>query len=152
MSHLREPLDTLVHKTLARAMLPIGGARVADQIHEFLGMCLLLLGGKQVWKVANHVVSLDEAGTMFVTGAAVSYTLPAPTLGCAYVFVQTADADMTIVGNANVIHKGTVAASAAAFQTAGQKIGSSALVTAINVNGTPKWLLYNLGGTTATVI
>jgi hypothetical protein len=115
-----------------------------------------LLRPRQVAPKATHytVVAADN-GTLFLATAAANFTLPAPAVGLSFMFAQTADADMAILsaGSADdIVHKGDAAADSVTFNTAGQKIGSCAIATAVyTAAGTLKWLVLNLGGTTATV-
>ncbi|HZL88951.1 MAG TPA: head decoration protein [Pirellulaceae bacterium] len=103
-------------------------------------------------KSANYVVTAADNGLLFLATAAVAFTLPAKQNGLAFRFFQTADFDLTIAGSADIIHKGNAAASSVAFQTAGQKIGSHALVECLyTADSVLKWVVSNLGGTTATV-
>lgn len=104
-------------------------------------------------KGANYTVTESDNGLMFVATAAVTFTLPAPQNGLAYRFVQTADADLVIsAALGNLIHKGSAAASQVAFSTASQKIGSQVLVECLYIAAdTLRWVVTNLGGTTATV-
>lgn len=104
-------------------------------------------------KSANYVVTAADNGLLFLATAAVAFTLPAKQNGLAFRFFQTADADLTITGSADIIHKGNAAATSVVFSTAGQKIGSHVLVECLYVaDSTLKWVVSNLGGTTATVV
>ena len=104
-------------------------------------------------KSANYVVTAADNGLLFLATAAVSFTLPTKENGLAFRFLQTADFDLTIVGNADIVHQGNAAASSVGFTTATQKIGSQALVECMyTADGVLKWVVSNLGGTTATVV
>ena len=64
----------------------------------------------------------------------------------------TLTANLVITGSADIIHKGNAAANTVTFSTASEKIGSHVLVECIyTADATLKWLVSNLGGTTATV-
>jgi hypothetical protein len=104
-------------------------------------------------KGASYTVVAADNGLLFLATAAVTFTLPAKQNGLAFRFFQTADADLIISsGGGDIIHKGNAAAASVAFQTAGQKIGSHALAECMYVaDNTLKWVVSNLGGTTATV-
>ena len=103
-------------------------------------------------KSANYTVVAADNGLLFLATAAVTFTLPTKQNGLAFRFAQTADADLVISGLADVIHKGNAAANTVTFNTAGQKIGSHVLVECLyTAAGTLRWLVTNLGGTTATV-
>lgn len=104
-------------------------------------------------KGANYIVTAGDNGLLFVATAAVTFTLPTPQNGLAFRFVQTADADLIIAtALSNIVHKGNAAAAQVAFSTASQKIGSQVLVECLyTATNTLRWVVTNLGGTTATV-
>lgn len=104
-------------------------------------------------KSANYAVTAADNGLLLVATAAVTFTLPAAENGLAFRFLQTADADMAIASAAaNIIHKGNAGASQVAFSTSSQKAGSQVLVECLYTGaGTLKWIVTNLGATTATV-
>lgn len=103
-------------------------------------------------KSANYAVTAADHGLLFLATAEVTFTLPAKQNGLAFRFFQTADADLMIAGSGDLVHKHSAAADSVAFSTAMQKIGSHALVECVYTDtGTLKWLVSNLGGTTATV-
>ena len=103
-------------------------------------------------KSANYAVTAADNGLLFLATAAVSFTLPAKQNGLAFRFFQTADNDLSIAGSGDIVHKGNAAASTVTFNTATQKIGSHALVECLyTADNTLKWVVSNLGGTTATV-
>ena len=103
-------------------------------------------------KSANYVVTAADNGLLFLATAAVSFTLPTKQNGLAFRFFQTANADLTITGSSDIIHKNNAAASSVAFSTSSQKIGSHALVECVYTDtDTLAWIVSNLGGTTATV-
>lgn len=103
-------------------------------------------------KGANYTVVAADNGLLFLATAAVTFTLPTKENGLAFRFAQTADFNLVISGSADIVHKGNAAANTVTFSTAGEKIGSHVLVECLYTNtGTLKWLVTNLGGTTATV-
>jgi len=103
-------------------------------------------------KSANYTLTADDNGLQFIATAAVNFTLPTKQNGLAYRFVQTADANLILTGSADLIHKGNAAATTVTFSTTSEKIGSHLLVECMYVAGsTLKWIVTNLGGTTATV-
>jgi hypothetical protein len=104
-------------------------------------------------KSANYVVTAGDNGLLFLATAAVTFTLPTAENGLAFRFLQTADANLVLQsGQDNIVHKGSAAATEVAFSTAGQKIGSQALVECVyTATGALRWVVSNLGGTTATV-
>lgn len=102
-------------------------------------------------KSANYTVTEEDTGLLFIATAAVTFTLPTKQNGLAYRFLQTADADMAIVGSADIIYRNSVSNSSLTFSTASQKIGSHVLLECMYIGaGTLKWVASNLGGTTAT--
>src|SRR5437660_2259822 len=103
-------------------------------------------------KSANYTVTAADNGLLFLADAAVTFTLPTKQNGLAFRFTQTANANLVIVGSADIVHKGNAAANSVTFSTASEKIGSHVLVECMYVAaGTLKWLVTNLGGTTPTV-
>jgi hypothetical protein len=103
-------------------------------------------------KSANYSVVAADNGLLFLATAAATFTLPAKQNGLAFRFAQTADANLVIQGAGDLVHKGNAAANTVTFSTASEKIGSHVLVECLYIAaGTLKWLVTNLGGTTATV-
>jgi hypothetical protein len=103
-------------------------------------------------KSANYTVVAADNGLLFLATAAVTFTLPTKQNGLAFRFAQTADANLVVASTGDLVHKGNAAASTVTFSTASEKIGSHVLVECLYVaEGTLKWLVTNLGGTTATV-
>jgi len=103
-------------------------------------------------KSTNYTVVAGDNGLLFLATAAATFTLPTKENGLAFRFAQTADGNLVIQGSADLIHKGNAAANTVTFSTASEKIGSQVLVECLYTNtGTLKWLVTNLGGTTATV-
>lgn len=105
-----------------------------------------------VRKAVDYSIGSGDNGLLFIATAAVGFTLPSKQNGLAFRFLQTADATMRIVGSSDLISTNTVSGSQVAFQTTDQKIGSHALVECVyTATGTLRWLVTNLGGTTATI-
>ena len=103
-------------------------------------------------KSANYTVTAADNGLLFIATAAVVFTLPVKENGLAFRFLQTADANLVVSGSGDIVHKNSAAANTVTFGTANQKIGSHALVECMYTDaGTLKWVVSNLGGTTATV-
>ncbi|HZN32775.1 MAG TPA: hypothetical protein VFB80_03120 [Pirellulaceae bacterium] len=103
-------------------------------------------------KSANYTVTADDNGLLFLADAAVTFTLPTKANGLAFRFAQTANQNLVIAGSADIVHKNSAAASSVTFSTANEKIGSHVLVECLyTAAGTLRWLVSNLGGTTATV-
>jgi hypothetical protein len=103
-------------------------------------------------KSGNVAVTADDNGLLLLASGATTFTLPAKQNGLAFRFAQTADANLVIAGSGDLVHKGNASASSVAFQTPGERVGSQVLVECLYVAaGTLKWLVTNLGGTTATV-
>jgi len=103
-------------------------------------------------KTASYTLTTADNGLLFVVSGTATITLPTKANGLAFRVLQIADNDLTISGSSDLIHKGSAAASSVAFSTAGQKIGSQVLIECIySATSTLKWLVTNLGGTTATV-
>ena len=103
-------------------------------------------------KSANYTVVAGDNGLLFLATAAVTFTLPTKQNGLAFRFQQTADGNLVIAGAGDIVHKNNAAANTVTFSTAGEKIGSQVLVECVyTAAATLKWLVSNLGGTTATV-
>ncbi len=103
-------------------------------------------------KDANYTVTADDNGLLFLATAAVTFTLPTKANGLAFRFAQTADQNLVIQGSTDIVHKNSIGASTVTFSTASQKIGSHVLVECMYIaENTLKWVVSNLGGTTATV-
>jgi hypothetical protein len=102
-------------------------------------------------KSANYTVLAADNGLLFLATAAVNFTLPTKQNGLAFRFLQTADADMAIIGSSDIVYRNNATNSSLTFSTASQKIGSQVLVECLYVGAnTLKWVASNLGGTTAT--
>jgi hypothetical protein len=103
-------------------------------------------------KTTNYTVVAADNGLLFVATGAANFTLPTKENGLAFRFVQTANENLIITGAADLVHKGNAAADTVTFSTTNEKIGSQVLVECLYVAaGTLKWIVTNLGGTTATV-
>ena len=103
-------------------------------------------------KSTNYTVLAADNGLLFLATAAATFTLPTKQNGLAFRFLQTADANLVISGSADIIHKNNAAANTVTFSTASEKIGSHVLVECVyTAASTLKWIVSNLGGTTATV-
>jgi hypothetical protein len=135
----------------ARARQQLGQRLTLDG--EFSPQAGVLMHPRGVYrKAANYTVVAADNGLLFLATAAVTFTLPTKANGLAFRFLQTADANLVISGSADIIHKGNAAANTVTFSTASEKIGSHVLVECLyTAAGTLKWLVANLGGTTATV-
>jgi hypothetical protein len=103
-------------------------------------------------KSTNYTVLAADNGLLFLATAAATFTLPTKANGLAFRFLQTADANLVISGSSDIVHKNNAAASSVTFSTANEKIGSHVLVECVyTAASTLKWIVSNLGGTTATV-
>lgn len=103
-------------------------------------------------KSTDYTVVAADNGMLFVATGAANFTLPTKENGLAFRFVQTADANLVITGAADLVHKGNAAVNTVTFSTTSEKIGSQVLVECMYVGAsTLKWIVTNLGGTTATV-
>lgn len=103
-------------------------------------------------KDANYTVTADDNGLLFIATAAVTFTLPTKANGLAFRFLQTADQNLVVQGSSDMVHKHSVTGSTVTFSTSSQKIGSHVLVECMYVaTNVLKWVVSNLGGTTATV-
>ncbi len=103
-------------------------------------------------KSASYTVLAADNGLLFLATGVATFTLPTKQNGLAFRFVQTADANLVIQGSADIVHKNNAGATTVTFSTAGEKLGSHVLVECLyTATGVLKWLVSNLGGTTATV-
>lgn len=134
-----------------RARQQLGGRMAFDR--ERSPQAGVLMHPRGVYrKSANYTVTEDDNGLLFLATAAVTFTLPTKANGLAFRFAQSADANLVIAGSSDLIHKGNAAADTVTFSTTDEKIGSQVLVECIYTGtGTLKWLVTNLGGTTASV-
>jgi hypothetical protein len=129
----------------------LGGRFVFDRdLHASTG---LLLQPRGVYrKAADYTVVAADHGLLFLATAAVNFTLPTKAAGLAFRFLQTADAQLRITGASDLVHKGNASATTVTFGTSSEKIGSHVLVECVyTATNTLKWLVSNLGGTTAAV-
>ena len=135
----------------ARARQQLGQRFVFDR--EVSPQAGVLMHPRGIYrKSANYTVTADDNGLLFLADAAVTFTLPTKENGLAFRFAQTANQNLVIAGASDIIHKGNAAASSVTFSTASEKIGSHVLVECLyTAAGTLRWLVTNLGGTTATV-
>ena len=83
-----------------------------------------------VQKAAAYTVLATESGTVFTTGAAVTFTLPDPADGLVYWFICSNAAAMTVTAAAaNIfILFNDLTATSIAFSTGGEIIGSGVMV------------------------
>jgi hypothetical protein len=134
-----------------RARYVLGGRFVFD--NDLPASTGLLLQPRGVYrKAVDYNVAAADSGLLFLATAVVNFTLPTKANGLAFRFLQTADAALTITGSSDLIHKGNAGASSVSFSTSSEKIGSHVLVECIyTADSTLRWLVSNLGGTTATV-
>jgi hypothetical protein len=134
----------------ARARSQLAGRFLFDQQPNAAGV---LMHPRGVYRKSDdYTVTADDNGLLFVATAAVIFTLPTKENGLAFRFLQTADFDLVISGSSDIVHKNNASADTVTFGTTSQKIGSHALVECIyTAEGTLKWLVSNLGGTTAAV-
>jgi hypothetical protein len=101
---------------------------------------------------ADYTVTAADQGLLLSATAAVNFTLPTKQPGLAFRFLQTANARMQILGNADVVFGGSVGYSTLDFNTTGQKLGSHVIVECLYAKpNTLLWVVSNLGGTTITL-
>lgn len=135
----------------ARAKQQLAGRFVFDDDLSFAAGVLMHPRGI-VRKNTNYTVVAGDNGLLLLATAAANFTLPTKENGLAFRFAQSADANLVITGSSDIIHKGNASASTVTFSTSSEKIGSQVLVECIyTATSTLKWLVTNLGGTTATV-
>lgn len=134
-----------------RARQQLGSRLVFDR--ERVPQAGVLMHPRGVYrKSTSYTVTADDNGLLFLATAAATFTLPTKQNGLAFRFAQTADANLVIAGNSDLLHKGNAGASSVTFSTSSEKIGSHVLVECLYTGaGVLKWLVTNLGGTTATV-
>lgn len=142
--------ENLLQNLDARARQQLGQQMVFDR--KPLTMPPLLAPRGIYRKITNYTILTADNGLMFLATAAATFTLPTKANGLAFRVTQTADANLVISGSSDIIHKGNASASTVTFSTANEKIGSSVLIECVYTgSSTLKWLVTNLGGTTATV-
>jgi len=114
------------------------------------------MGVERVSATTKTLVAADN-GKMLISTAAGNYTLPAnnaANVGFKVLVLQTSDNNLVITSAAgdDIIHKGNAAADTVTFGTASEKIGSMVAVELRYIAAdTRRWVVQNLGGTTATV-
>ncbi len=134
----------------ARGRSQLAGRFLFDQQFDAAGVLMHPRGVYR--KAADYTVTAADNGLLFIASGAVTFTLPTKENGLAFRFMQTGDSNLIIAGSADIVHKGNAAADTVTFSTASQRIGSHVLVEcAYTDTATLKWLVSNLGGTTATV-
>ena len=105
-----------------------------------------------ITKAADYTVVVADNGTLFLATAAVNFTLPTKANGLVFEFMQTADANMVVTGNNDIVVKGDAAASTVTFSTSSQKIGSRVRLECVySAASTLVWIVANLGDTTMTI-
>jgi len=103
-------------------------------------------------KSSHYTVTAADNGKMFIATNIVNFSLPAKQNGLTFRFLQSTNSVMAIVSPNDIIYKGNASASSVVFTTSLEKIGSQVLVECMYVTpGQLKWVVSNLGGTTATV-
>ena len=111
----------------------------------------LLTSGNVLYAGGQWMLAADN-GLLFLATGGATFTLPAKQNGLAFRFVQTVDANLVIQGAGDIVHKNSAGATTVTFSTAGEKLGSHVLVECLyTATGVLKWLVSNLGGTTASV-
>ncbi len=110
---------------------------------------ILLHYRKTITKNGSFTVNFNEDQSYFVLLAAATATLPdMPYEGFCVRFVQTADANFVLQGNANILYKGVAIANTVTFNTVSQKVGTVVEAEVIIINGVKKWLVTNLSENT----
>ena len=103
-------------------------------------------------KAADYTVTASDNGLLMLATNAVTFTLPTKQNGLAFRFLQTTNNNMVIAGSSDLLHKGSSGADTVTFSTTSEKIGSHVLVECLyTAESTLRWVVTNLGGTTATV-
>lgn len=134
----------------ARSRSQLAGRFVFDQD---LGAAGLLMHPRGVYrKAGSYTVTPEDNGVLLIATGVATFTLPTKANGLAFRFLQIADGNLVVAGSSDIVHKGMASASSVTFSTASQRIGSHVLVECMFVGeGSLKWVVSNLGGTTATV-
>lgn len=105
-----------------------------------------------VRKEGDYTLSPSESGSLFLAAGVANFTLPLKQNGLVYRFAQSANANLVVTGQADLLAPGVAAATSITFSTANQRIGSQLQVECLYVNANDlRWLVTNLGGTTMTV-
>lgn len=103
-------------------------------------------------KGTNYVLTAADHGKLFVATGAVSFTLPVKENGLRFDFVQTANNDLTISGDADIIAKNNATATSVAYSTSNQKIGARCRVDCVYTDtGTLSWVFSSFCTNTITV-
>lgn len=99
----------------------------------------------------DYTVTAADNGKRFLATAAANFTLPTIANGLAFEFLNTADTDMIVTGDGNILAKGNAAANTLTYSTASNKIGARVRVEAQYVGGTLKWIVNEMSTCTVTV-
>lgn len=105
----------------------------------------------QLCPLTTLTLTAADSGTLFYLDGAGNFTLPTIAAGLIFGFYQRADANLVVTSPGSsdlIVAIGDAAADTVTFSTASAKIGSAAVVMASK--DLTKWLLFNVGGTTAT--
>lgn len=103
-------------------------------------------------KGSNYEVLASESGCLFVATAAVEFTLPNAVEGLSFMFVQSTDNLLKIIGDGDLLvtvpAASTATGNSVTFDVTNLKIGTTVLVTCIYIAAnTVKWLVIPLCGT-----
>lgn len=104
-------------------------------------------------KAVDYTITAADHGKLLFATAAVAFTLPAKQEGLAFRFFQSADANISAVGNTDIITFNNAGASSVAFSTVGNKIGAAFMLECVDIDGagTLKWVFTQLCKHTLTV-
>lgn len=91
-------------------------------------------------KTTDYSVVVADSGKRFIATAAANFTLPTIANGLKFEFLQTADANLVVTGDGNILAKGNAAADTLTFSTSSEKIGAFVRVEAQYVGATLKWV------------
>ena len=159
---------TLLRGPVKADQLLIAGSALVGHAQEYLARRQLSRAGfilsddpfgykagvnpRSSYHVANYQVLATENGTLFLAGAAATFTLPAIKAGLAYTFVNTTNTAMAIASTEgdNIVKVNDASADSITFSTASEMIGAQATLKSEYVNGTLKWLVNLEPGYTAT--
>ena len=101
--------------------------------------------------MTNLTLTAADSGTLFYLDGVGNFTLQTIAAGLIFGFYKRADANLVVTSPGSsdlIVAIGDAAADTVTFSTSSAKIGSAAVVMASK--DLTKWLLFNVGGTTAT--
>jgi hypothetical protein len=134
-----------------RAKTQLAGRFLFDS--DIAGSNAVLMQPRNVTRVfADTTVTRADHGKLFIATSGVTFTLPDKEDGLAFRFMQANDQPLRVASTSDILYRGTATGSLLQFDTSSQRVGSQVLVECgYTGENSLKWIVTNLGGTTATI-